>query len=206
LKIRILAMTLLAVIGFGCRERLSDGGTETTNGTVVGIAQYADGNLAAGARISLRPSRYLADINSSTENSGTNRLETRSDEQGRFQLSGIDPGEYAIEINDGKANAAWVSFEMSPSLEKVNLSSNTLLRTATLSGSLKSPGKLEGLLVYIRVFGLERKTFADRDGNFVLQDMPPGSYSLRINASSPYFDSVTLAENIVSSDSDTKVG
>ncbi len=194
---QILGLAALICAGIGCRERIADGGTETTNGTANGVAVYENGKPAIGASVLLRPSDYLADITPSAIDTLSKQWQVQTDETGKFRFPGLAIGRYTIEIKDGEARGAKVEFHLDQGIAHLTLLPDTLTATSNLQGTLKTFANARGLVTTVRVFGLERIAYADSLGAFILPDMPQGLYTLRINVQSTDFDSLDTAGIIV---------
>lgn len=171
-----LALPLTLVLT-GCdlmSTRVSDGGgSEATNGTVLGQAVYPGGTMAARSSVILRPASYLRDT---AETEGEVRSDTFTDDKGGFRLDSILPGAYLLEIRDGSGHASVTAVKVSAGKNKL-LAADTLRRVGTLIGRLAG---IPGFSVpsYVQIYGLEQVVRADSEGRFVFYSLPTGQHRL----------------------------
>lgn len=180
------ALLLFLVTSLVVQSGCSDGGqiagntsSETTNG-IVAQAKRANGSYAADASVRLRQKDYLANP-SGEGGSGDGRLETITDSQGRFSLTGIEPGEYRIEVADTAVRQALVidcSFE--PKSGMLNLGTDTLKPFTTLTGSVTIDTAGPAVQRYVRVYGLERLVPVDSNGIYRIDDLPAGTHRIQL--------------------------
>jgi hypothetical protein len=139
----------------------------------------------SGATVRLRGADYLA---ASPGIVGANaiRVDTLTDEQGRFRIYGIDSGSYLIEATDGQ-RAVLLRCTLRVN-DTADLGSGTLLPFAAVSGvvdSLRSTA-------HVQVFGLERLVAVDTAGGFTIADLPQGIVDIRITSGDSSLVPVTV--------------
>ncbi len=189
LAMRLGILSLLAWLVFGCigDAVISDGGgTETGNGTLLGLVAYGNGQPAVNARVLVHSEGYLPELNPIEDPTTLSQGESqkgwtvRTDENGRFELHGLKAGDFVVEFRDdiGKAGIARVQLE-SDSAHALVL--GDMHPVASVTGRLLLPGGLsaEG---WVGVYGLEHATTTDVNGRFALNDLPEGQYTLHFQA------------------------
>ena len=185
---------------FSCSPLRTAGGSEIgnpTNARVVGTVVYPDGGgSVAGADVRLRPKTFCKDTTLAALSKGAaSNANTMTDDKGRFVLDSVDTGNYSIEVNDGKSHAALISCSVSGADTAQTLPVDTARPTSLRSGTIMAAKN--GSAVYVQIFGLDRVVRANPGtGQFLVADVPQGSYDLRVLSSSP--GSVSFTENNVS--------
>ena len=152
-------------------------GTETTTG-ITATALYPNGTPATGAIVRLRRNDYLSRLPAPAKSAfyGADAL---TDSNGRFEITGIDPGSYRIEVTDGHAAALFAcSLDVR---DTVNLGVDTLRPFATLIGAADTTGAANPQL-FAQVAGLERLAAVGIDGQYALTDLPQGIFSLHVGS------------------------
>jgi hypothetical protein len=113
-----------------------------------------------------------------------------TDCNGYFHADSLEKGRYFLEINNDAGMALGIPLVLSGD---TNLESNTLQKVIKHSGTVTIEGA-QKVPVTVAVLGLERYLFADSaTGEYVLNDLPAGSYTLRIVPRSYEFASVNLS-------------
>jgi hypothetical protein len=155
------------------------GGTETE-----GIAVNPDGSVAAYARVTMRPADYLQDL-VSTEGGNPTRRDTVTDQFGRFSFESVPTGDYRIEIAGTEARGAVHDFTVANDSEGVKLATDTLKTRGSIHGGFvtDSDGQLTR---FVQVFGMERLITADREGGFIIYNLPEGVYDIRCSSLQPF--------------------
>ncbi|MFW5774920.1 MAG: DUF2341 domain-containing protein [Chitinivibrionales bacterium] len=174
-------------------------GSETTNSLTIAAA-YQDGRAAAGAAVRIRQRDYLTQSSIEPDTSRTS-LDTITDDEGRVTVF-LDTGSYMIETNDGAGFAALVADTIS--FQDSVMSLPVLKQTGIVKGSF-SPG-IDIANAAVQVYGIERSANIDTiNRTFTLQDMPEGSYTIRVSSSqSP--DSAKISGVSVSPATLTSIG
>jgi hypothetical protein len=188
---------------FSCSPLRTAGGSEIgnpTSATVAGTVVYpGGGGYVAGADVRLRPKAFCKDTTQTAlYKACASNANAMTDDKGRFVLDSVDTGNYSIEVNDGKSHAALIACSVESGDTVRTLPIDTARPTSQLSGTIMAAKN--GDAVYVQIFGLDRVARADPvTGQFVVPDVPQGSYDLRILSSSPRYAS--FIENNVSVES-----
>jgi hypothetical protein len=158
--------------------------SETTNGIMAAIHNQ-DGSPAAGATVRLRRSDYVTQPPGSSAKSTIYGADALTDAEGRFQITGIDKGDYSIEVrglpsDTGRGCAVLLSCSLDAQ-DTVNFGSDTLRPYAAVHGSMDTSG-ISGKPLFVQVPGLERLVPVNSSGGFMLNDLPAGLFNLRIVA------------------------
>ncbi len=177
----VVAAALLLACSAGDRIASSKGGSETTNGIMASI-HHSDGTPAAGSRIRLRRTDYVSRP-PALARKAVDSSDFVTDQQGRFFITGIIPGEYCVEINDtaataGKGEALLLTCAVD-SDDTANLGTNLLHPYGTITGLVDTQGT-GGRTLYAQVRGLERLTQVSADGSFTFTDLPGARLNVRI--------------------------
>jgi hypothetical protein len=191
--------TLGCLLWCSCGTRSLTGGTSTAeDARVAGVVYNEQGEPVSGARVQLRTSDYTADTAGIT----TGR-DTVTDENGAFRIDSVVPGSYRVEVNDGASHAALLACDVAENDTLVRIPDDTLYPTGAIRGMV-TPISDSLVSLYIQVPGLERLGVRDPEtGTFVIDDLPRGSYTIRMLASSPdfhlvKFDSASVVSGRVS--------
>jgi hypothetical protein len=152
----------------------SGGSIEVPNGVTASV-RGADGMPAASAAVHLRRSDYGTQLPTLAKALffGADAL---TDSSGRFSISGIDSGNYCIEVNDGRSAVLFTcSLDTHDTLD---LGVDTLRPYAAIAGTIDTAG-LAGQQLFVQVEGLERLAMISVAGQFVINNLPAGSFTLR---------------------------
>jgi len=158
--------------------------TETTNGVMASVRR-SDGSYAADATVRLRRNDYVTQPPSSFTKSAIYVADALTDEIGRFEISGIDPGSYTIEVNDpstgtGRGGAVLLTCTLDGH-DTVDLGIDTLRPFGTIKGAVDTSGT-SGKRLFVQVVALERLASVDTDGGFEIRNLPQGLFALRVIA------------------------
>jgi hypothetical protein len=154
------------------------GGTRGGNpATITAIAIQSGGSPAANAAVRLRRSDYVTQPSSIAKSVAIIGADAMTDDRGRFEIIGIDPGSYRIEVNNGQS-AFMVACTLTAD-EKRNFGRDTLRAYATMAGSLDTAGQTGGHL-YAQVEGLDRLVLVESNGNFTISTLPAGTHTVRV--------------------------
>lgn len=194
LPVQCLFIGLLVILchlaGCGSGGGITGTGSQSGNGRISCVVYNDDGSFAAHSTVRLRSSRYTAGTAEKPVTSSYRN--TFTDAQGEFTLDSVDTGSYAIEVNNGKSRAVLLTCAVSESDTVVTLPDATLLPTGRIHGSCNAaPGDTTTL--YADLFGIERRGVRDRlTGEFIIEDVPAGVYTVRILASSAEYTPVEI--------------
>jgi hypothetical protein len=158
------------------------GGTETEN--VVGRAVNENGDPVAYARIQLRPADYLADL-ASSEHLAPGVRDTVTDGQGRYGFTSLPSGSYRVEIGGTESGGAINDFMLPESGKGKVLVPDTLRPRGSIAGSI-APDSESQSPCFVQVYGMQRIVQADPHGNFILYNMPKGTYNVRVSSQQPF--------------------
>ncbi|MFP4164821.1 MAG: DUF2341 domain-containing protein [Chitinispirillaceae bacterium] len=170
LLIGILPVCLAFLLACSAGKDLA-GGSETTNGITARV-RYADGSPAVGSAVRLRRADYLSSPADSAQNP-VSSIDLVTDSSGRFHISGIDPGDYSIEVYDGAYKGAVLFTCSVGEMDTADLGTDSLSPYAVLTGSVDIDETGSGQL-YAQIKGLERVVPVDTNGEFVFYDLPEG--------------------------------
>jgi hypothetical protein len=190
----------------GTFEPLAGGTSETTNG-ITALVRDSSGMPLANAVVRLRSARYLTDTSAFIPNSpSAAKVDTITDQNGRFRIESVDTGAYLVEIQDNDESGVLIS---------VQVSRKGMLDCGSIS--LKPNGRLYGVVdlstipkkaaVFIQIYGMERCAKADPStGSFIVNNLPEGRYAVRIQPSVSSFQPADISNNVVKSGAATGLG
>jgi len=192
---KLLVLFAVSTILFLCRCTTLQplgGTTDTGNVRVSALMYQSDGTFAKGALVRLRSANYLSSINVDTTVNNDETRETITDENGQFQFDSLNAGSYCIEINDGKSAASLfrITIGSADGYNSDSILSDTLKPYAKVSGNIDIIDSV--VYPYCLVLGLERKAIIDPSGDFVLNDLPAGTYSFKIVSGNDAFKPVLI--------------
>lgn len=185
-------------------DNIAGTGSHAGNGRIVCTLYNSDGSYASEAAVYLRPCNYTPSLSGSALRKSTiTRADTITDSLGILSIDSLEPGTYSIEVNDGSRNAVLLSCTINDQDSTVYLPSDTLRPSGTIKGSLTSSDRN----VFIQIYGLERTVTCDTaTGEFVIDDLPHGTYTLRALSSADTSSSVDIDSVTVKSGKTTVTG
>lgn len=200
MRARNLPLFLLALLLAACfMETVSVGGaTETETGTalVTGTVARPDGRTVAGARVSLRQDDFLP---GSAPDTATALRDTLTDANGRFAFRQVRSGNYVLEAHYAEVYGVLSRFRVESDSGLLDLGVLKLQPVASASGRVRFSDSTLGPAV-VRVIGTEHIAAADSaTGRFLLTDLPPGAYDLRVSTPVPFFPSKDFPDLTVDS-------
>jgi len=191
----LLFMTCTSSIGTG------GGTTDTGNAKVAAIIHTTEGERAVAAEVTVCPANYIPSADPDPDDGEkTSVLTTFTDDTGYFHIDTIDPGLYSIEINDGNSGALLLSVSVAPDTDTTVTFSDTLHSYSTLEGDAGATDDTT-MTRYLVLYGLRRRIPIDRDGKFIVDDLPPGSFHCRIIADKEEWTPVDFENVVTYSDS-----
>lgn len=151
-----------------------------TASEVEGRVITENGNPAAHAKVYLRPTHYLAPPWKVRHlpDSGTISDET-TDSDGRFLFRNVESGRYLIEIA-GDQSAMSVQFTVPESSKSVGLEDTYIGPTGSIKGRINLPVSDDSSRAWVFAFGTRHSVMTDVRQQFTLNNMPAGTYRLRI--------------------------
>ena len=198
--ILLLCVCIAGAVLWSCSDMqpIAGGTSETTNGFIA-VVHDQNGNSVSHALVRLRPEDYLSDTGSAgVPYSSTSVIDTLTDTMGRFRITKIDTGKYAIEIQDGMGGALLIrSSALKDSI--VDCGVVVVRPVGSVFGFLDRAVVDGSVTVYVRVYGLERAVRADPvTGVFILNGMPQGNYSVCFIASMSSYAEKTIPASVAS--------
>lgn len=185
-------------------DSIAGTGSQAGNGRIACVIFNEDGSPASGAAVHLRSSHYTAGLG--LKNVSTCRRDVWTDGQGAFIIDSIDSGNYCIEVNDGKSHAVFLTCAINNRDSVVLLPKDTLLPTGTVKGILTSIPD-DSVVFYIQILGLERVGIFDTvTGNFVINDVPVGKYTIQFQAASEDFKPIEIINVSMTSNKTIDIG
>jgi hypothetical protein len=198
-----------ALLFFRCAslDAIAGTGSQAGNGRITCIIYNSDGSPASNALVLLRRNDFLADTaGAALAKQGIPGRDTRTDEAGAFCIDSVDTGTYCIEVNNEKTHAVLLSCTVTERDTFVRIPDDTLYPTGSIKGAFAST-PVNAAALYIQVYGLERVgVWHASIGQFVIKDVPRGSYTLRILASPADYRPLEINNVAVVSDQETNVG
>ncbi|MBN1577495.1 MAG: DUF2341 domain-containing protein [Chitinispirillaceae bacterium] len=177
------------------------GSSDSGNVKLAGIIHTNSGSRAIGATVTICPANYTASTgNDSAGEERTSLKRTITDHTGHFQFDSIKAGDYCIEGNDGISSAVLLKVNVVDSTDTSLFHEDTLHPYAVVEGNIgRSPAP--SIQRYVLVYGLDRRIPADAEGDFIVDDMPVGTFRFRITSSDTSFDPISFdAVTLVSGD------
>jgi len=179
-KALLLILSCLFAIYCSCTiDNLAGGSSQQGNGMIVGSVVSMDGSPAI-TTIRIHSTDYVQTHEISI-NADTN-FDIKTDSTGHFSISGINPGSYTIEANDLTSLAALRKVIITEQNDTTNVGTVGLKPYARITGIVEDTITGEHPPLYIQVPGLERLSRIDQNGTFSINDLPEGSFNLRIVA------------------------
>ncbi|MDG5816998.1 hypothetical protein QA601_18015 [Chitinispirillales bacterium ANBcel5] len=154
-------------------------GTETTTGVMAKVI-YPDGSPATDAVVRLRPQDYLPDTSSVLSKSSVTLRDLFTDNDGRFIIDSLDPGEYLIEVTNRSGSSVAFATSVSDEYFIDDLGVDTLRADALISGTV-STGSDVFRGGFIRIEGLERVAAISESGGYSIT-VPSGmAYTVHLS-------------------------
>lgn len=202
-----LIMLIMLYIGCASNDTISGTGSQSGNGRITCLIYNNDGSPASGAAVHLRSQNYIANIaGAGLEKITYSNYDTWTDENGAFSIDSVDTGSYCIEINDGKSHAVLLNCSINEKKTFVQIPDDTLQPTGSIKGVFSS-SPYDPAILYIQIYGLERLATCDKaTGVFAIDDLPCGSYEIRIEASSKDYLPVQISNVKIASNEITDIG
>jgi hypothetical protein len=205
-----LAALLAVALVLGCNAP-PGGGTDVGNPeTVSGSLRRVNGEPAPWIQVQLRPRAFLSNPESLAaavppQHSIQDR---KTDTQGFFQFDSVPKGDYCIQAFDTSSHGATMLFSVDGTGDRITLAPAIMDTTGSISGTIayRGPDRPGFPKVIIAVFGMDRWTAANDAGEFILSDLPPGKYTLRISTPTNAALIATVPEKTLSAGGKVSVG
>jgi hypothetical protein len=164
-------------------------GTETTDEfTLAGTVTFND-EPVADAKIILRPVDYVPSIPEPwLPKRSSFGGETWTDAEGRFLLTGIDEGDYALEVRAKDNRGALLKTSMT---ESRTLPDIEVRPAGSITGTV--PGHFRGQGTWVGIIGTDHIGKTDSTGRFVLGRIPAAILTLKLISDSPLPDVSAIA-------------
>jgi hypothetical protein len=171
-KLLFLGALFMIAVCCRCTTPVAGGSSQQGNGIVVGSVVAAGGAPAKESRIRIRPMEYLRKPGAINEENGI--YDAVTDASGSFFVSGVNPGSYLIEANDGVLSAALIRLTVVAFKDTASAGTMDLKPYARISGVTT----ISGGQLYVQVKGLERLVKVEHGGAFSIADLPAGTFEL----------------------------
>jgi regulation of enolase protein 1 (concanavalin A-like superfamily) len=188
MMLKFLTLTTMLLL-IRCSSSQVAGGdvTETGNARASARVVDLDGHPVANATVRLRCSDYVTAVPTLAK-SALYGADALTDSNGRFEINGIDPGSYRIEVIDtsiapGQRGAVLFDCTLEAG-DTADLGADTLRPFAAITGTIDTTAR-NAPTMYVQVAGLERLFAIGIDGRYMLANLPAGLFSLRIVPSAP---------------------
>lgn len=179
MKSALLYLLLLSsFILTACTGNDSAGNTMETENSIAFQVILPDGKSAAKKAYRMRPAWYLADTTSITDSSGF--LTGTADTKGWIRIKNAPLGSYILEVVDQAVGGVlhFVHQDTTGPEAQYQMILDTL---GCVRGKVVLPKGVAS--AWVQVYGLSASTSTDKDGNFLLTELPVGN--LRIAAWDP---------------------
>ena len=185
----------------GCNRELAvssqRGGSGTETVGIAGSAVDTNGRPVSGASVKLRRADYLDTARNVLHKANVLGADAVTNDSGKYFLGSIDTGAYKIEIIDGDNNGAFLACTVRNSDSLIVLAGRTLKPTGLIVGNIP-PSVGGGETITVCVYGLDMSATTDSTGDFSLNALPEGTYSIRFISNVPIYYScdtsgITLA-------------
>lgn len=179
----ILGIAAFCLLTLSCTGPVQTAGgtTDTGNARVTAMVVDTGGQPAAGVPIRLRRSDYVSPLPALAKAGAVIGIDAVTDSKGRFDVAGIEPGSYRIEVNDPASRTAVLMACSLGTDETADLGRNTLRPYAAVVGAVDAGGMSDGYS-FARVQGLERLVVVGANGQYRLNDLPAGVFTLQVGA------------------------
>jgi hypothetical protein len=200
----------MAVALLGCGFELTPtsqrggSGTETVgiSGSVVDTNHHA----VAGASVRLRRSDYLDTTQLPLQKSALTLANAFTNDTGGFFIGTVDTGAYTIEVNDGRHNAVVLSCTVSRNDSLFVVPKGVVRPTGAIHGNVPPLPQTDSMRFSVYIYGLDRADITTSSGDFILSDVPVGSYSIKIVPQVPIYTFCEQTGIVVSSGNDRNLG
>ncbi len=200
-----IILIVFALINVCCTsgDSIAGTGSQSGNGRILGVAYTSDSTPAANAVVRVRLQNYTAA--KALQKSSNAWRDLRTDASGKFSVDSLDTGKYFVEINDENAHAVLFACTLSRHDSLADLQKGVLQPTGTISGTFIN--EVDTVAMHVQICGLERSGVRDLStGGFIINDVPAGTFTVRVQAISSSYKSIDIPEVEVRSGAAASVG
>lgn len=181
----VVSLFLMCLISCNTKQYAGNG-TRLGNPAIVGTIYQPDGKSPApDVMVHLRSKNALVDIStvgSIHDNDQSIAVVTNS--EGKFVFTEIEIGSYMIECLDDNDNYAVYETVIVENYDTtISLPADTLKPAGAIAGHIRLPEGGELNKIYVLVFGVQKFAMVNNSGNFFIDNLAEGTYSLRIISS-----------------------
>jgi hypothetical protein len=182
--IKVFTLTALIFL-IGCSStEVAGTGSQAGNGIVTATVIYDDNSTASSAEIYVRRADYLKDENDTTEEEYVDL----TGDDGSLKLTLDSDIDYVVEVRDGNGFAVLAVCSTGAYIgDTLNLDTILIEKEATFSGEVDISGIPDSVLVYVQIYGIDKLAKVDSLGAFHFENIPSGSYELKIKPADPLF-------------------
>ncbi|MFH0919440.1 MAG: leucine-rich repeat domain-containing protein [Fibrobacterota bacterium] len=199
----ILLLTQCATQPTGPGDVAGSGSEAGNTSGLTGKACYPGGAAAVGAKVILHVKQTPAGL---AKRAATSSATT--DSLGMFFIKNVPAGEYYIEISDTLRNGVLIRCVMPQNDTLIKLPADTLKPIGAIRGKLMlaDSASLSFAWFYAVTWETGTLAYADTSGHFILNNIPQGSYTLRINSYSHDYAVIDFLNVVVTPDDTTDLG
>jgi len=170
----------MAVIA-GCGSPVVTGGsaTDVGNAKVSCTVYRQDSAAAAGAFVTMRRRDFLPDTGAAGAKTAVDRYSTFCDATGRFEIDGVDTGDYYIEVAADDSAVVRLSYTAGGYGEETVLPGDTVKPAGMIHGTVGLVNPQQQRRVVVQVYGSERMSVVQADRTYAVT-VPAGTHRLRI--------------------------
>ena len=199
---RIFHQSTPALIGLailaGCIADQSNRGTVVDNEVRVGMLYLADGSPASHARVRVFSIGHVPDTSSVSK---APEYSTETDNDGRYEISGLSNGIYNILGELAGSNSFQDSVFLGTGTKR--LAADTLRKPGLVDGVIRLQPNHSPLTAIVQVLGTSVYANVDAEGRFQLPNLAEGRYSIRVHTTVPEYTPLISEIRVVSGKDET---
>ena len=174
------SLILLTALISRCSQ-YAGGTTDTENAKFEATIFTTDGDPVAGASVTICSEEYTSRFVTKSDQPRASEIKRLiTDYDGSFEVDTLDPGSYNLEVNDGESGALLTNFTIENEDDSIHIR-DTIHPFAQISGAIRSIEDTAADL-YVVVVGTDHYAPVTSDGMFELNDMPAGTFDLKVVA------------------------